>query len=380
MNDPTQRLLRHAVKIACLAVLPATLGCCMSLAAPLAYSDRVEKVARVLDDFHRAATRADGQRYFELFTEDAVFIGTDAGERWSVEQFRAFCEPYFGKGIGWAYVATERHVRLDKSGETAWFDERLQNRSYGEVRGSGVLRRIDGRWKIAQYVLSIPVPNDLSKELVKQIRAAADRGEPESLTHAVVTLGRTLTLRERVVQDLLTQDPDLRPVVMLLADGVDRSQVESLVDALARRGCDMFEIAAEPLSLMEADWNACLERIRSLRGERRFVLVGLGDGAGPALRYTASYGAAVRGLALGAFHSDAARGWLLAGPERIDAPCLVLGGGFRDDRPGGESRSSDHAFYLQLGGPRHWIDLPADPEEGQRLLELALAGWMERLP
>ncbi|HAF75679.1 MAG TPA: hypothetical protein DCG42_00005, partial [Maribacter sp.] len=34
-------------------------------------------------------------------------------------------------------------------------------------RGSGVLKKIDGQWKVAHYVLSIAVPNDLVDELVE---------------------------------------------------------------------------------------------------------------------------------------------------------------------------------------------------------------------
>jgi hypothetical protein len=34
-----------------------------------------------------------------------------------------------------------------------------------------VLRRIGGSWKIAQYNLSIPIPNALVKDVVARIRA-----------------------------------------------------------------------------------------------------------------------------------------------------------------------------------------------------------------
>ncbi|MEM7519043.1 MAG: nuclear transport factor 2 family protein, partial [Planctomycetota bacterium] len=52
-------------------------------------------IASLLDDFHDAAARADLERYFGHFAPNGVFIGTDATERWPVEEFRAFCEPYF---------------------------------------------------------------------------------------------------------------------------------------------------------------------------------------------------------------------------------------------------------------------------------------------
>jgi hypothetical protein len=41
----------------------------------------------------------------------------------------------------------------------------LDSASYGECRGSGVLRQVGGDWKIAQYNLSIPIPNALAKLL-----------------------------------------------------------------------------------------------------------------------------------------------------------------------------------------------------------------------
>jgi len=124
-------------------------------------------VADTLDDFHDAASKADGNRYFDHFAEGAIFLGTDAAERWSVEEFKAYANPYFSQGRGWTYVASERHVSVSAGGSTAWFDERLQNEKYGEVRGSGVLVFERERWRIAQYKLAFPVPNELSSAFLK---------------------------------------------------------------------------------------------------------------------------------------------------------------------------------------------------------------------
>ena len=129
------------------------------------------EAAATLDALHAAAARADGAAYFALFASDAVFLGTDAAERWTVDEFRAYAEPFFSKGQGWTYTPTERHVFVDSSGDTAWFDERLDNAKYGEVRGSGVLVRRNGEWLVAQYNLAFPVPNSLAPDLVERIRA-----------------------------------------------------------------------------------------------------------------------------------------------------------------------------------------------------------------
>ena len=130
-------------------------------------------VEAVIDRMHQAASRADGQDYFNQFTPDARFIGTDATERWSLTAFRAYAEPYFARGRGWTYVPRERTVTVAPIDCrcVAWFDEILDNSSYGEVRGSGVLRLTDGGWKIEQYVLSFAVPNDRADAVVATIKA-----------------------------------------------------------------------------------------------------------------------------------------------------------------------------------------------------------------
>ena len=124
----------------------------------------------VLDDFHDAASKADGARYFGHFATDGVFLGTDATERWTVDEFKAYAKPHFDKGKGWTYKTTERHVDVDVKGVYAWFDELLANEKLGPCRGSGVLRRESGVWKIVQYNLSIPIPNAIAYDVAEQIK------------------------------------------------------------------------------------------------------------------------------------------------------------------------------------------------------------------
>ena len=128
--------------------------------------------AATLDRMHAAASTADGAAYFAQFTPDARFIGTDASERWSLTEFRAYAEPYFAQGRGWTYRPRDRVMTLAPLDCrcVVWFDELLDNAAYGETRGSGVLRLTDDGWKIEQYVLSIPVPNDKARAVVALIR------------------------------------------------------------------------------------------------------------------------------------------------------------------------------------------------------------------
>ena len=130
-------------------------------------------IERVLDAMHGAASRADGEAYFGTFAPDARFIGTDAGERWSLEAFRACATPYFSQGRGWTYRPVTRTVTIAPIDCrcVAWFDEVLDNDAYGSTRGSGVLRLTDDGWKIEQYVLSFAVPNDKARAVVGVIKA-----------------------------------------------------------------------------------------------------------------------------------------------------------------------------------------------------------------
>ena len=148
------------------------------LATPAAAGESPEAAIRaVLDDFHAAAAAADEERYFGHLAPGAVFLGTDGSERWTKEEFRAFVHPYFARGQGWTYRATRRHVTVAADGRTAWFDEVLDNASYGECRGSGALQLYDGVWMIEQYNLTIPIPNQLAKDFVARIREQAAGGE-----------------------------------------------------------------------------------------------------------------------------------------------------------------------------------------------------------
>jgi ketosteroid isomerase-like protein len=133
--------------------------------------DARAKVNAVLDDWHRAAAEANEARYFGHFTSDAVFLGTDATERWTRDEFRAWARPYFARGKAWTFTSTRRSVSLARDGNTAWFDEDLATQNMGPCRGSGVLVNEGGDWRIAQYNLSVPIPNEALGEVKKLIEA-----------------------------------------------------------------------------------------------------------------------------------------------------------------------------------------------------------------
>ena len=141
----------------------------LPIPALILMSSTLQTPEAVLDDWHLAAARADADLYFSLMAPGAVFLGTDATERWTKNEFRTWAEPYFKKGKAWTFKAVKRHVSYSSDGNTAWFDEDLDTPNLGPARGSGVLVRQGKTWRIAQYNLSVPIPNPLMKQVKKDI-------------------------------------------------------------------------------------------------------------------------------------------------------------------------------------------------------------------
>lgn len=122
-------------------------------------------IAPMLDAWHLAAAEARYDDYFQMMSDDAVFIGTDPTENWPLDAFKEFAKPYFDRGKTWNFKALDRHIYLSADGNMAWFDELLDTQMK-LCRGSGVLKKIDGQWKIAHYVLSMTIPNDHTDKVI----------------------------------------------------------------------------------------------------------------------------------------------------------------------------------------------------------------------
>lgn len=117
-------------------------------------------IGQTLDDFHDAAAKADETRYFSHFANDAIFMGSDATERWTKSEFQTWAKPFFSRGKAWTFHASRRVIHVDSGGTIAWFDEDLTTDGLGPSRGSGVLILNAGTWMIAHYNLTLTIPND----------------------------------------------------------------------------------------------------------------------------------------------------------------------------------------------------------------------------
>jgi hypothetical protein len=130
------------------------------------------EINKIIDLWHEAAAQANFDTYFNLMSEDAIFIGTDATENWTKKAFQTYAKPHFEKGKAWHFTSLKRNIYFSADKKTAWFDELLDTQMK-ICRGSGVLTKVKKEWKITHYVLSMSIPNALSDQIVK-LKTASD--------------------------------------------------------------------------------------------------------------------------------------------------------------------------------------------------------------
>lgn len=136
------------------------------MAPAAAQSTAKQNIDQLLNQWHDAAARADFDAYFSKMAEESVFIGTDPTENWHKPAFMKWSKPYFDKGKAWSFTTLERNIFLAEDCNLAWFDELLETHM-GICRGSGVVSKENGKWKIKHYVLSIEIPNDNVSEVTE---------------------------------------------------------------------------------------------------------------------------------------------------------------------------------------------------------------------
>lgn len=126
---------------------------------------QVQEIDGFLNRWHKAASDADFQAFFEKMADSSIYIGTDANERWTKSAFIIFAKPYFDKGKAWDFKPYDRDIHLSADGHYVWFSELLST-WMGVCRGSGILHKSATGWKIEQYHLSVTVPNEVIKDFI----------------------------------------------------------------------------------------------------------------------------------------------------------------------------------------------------------------------
>lgn len=152
--------MKHVLIVTCAVLVFAA-------AAQPAASDTEQDIHKLLDAWHQAAAKADEDVFFGSMADDAIYLGTDATERWTKTELMKWSKKHFDRESAWAFDPYDRTVYVSADGVTAWFEELLKT-WMGVCRGSGVLVRdaADSGWKIVHYNLAVLVPNELIEDFI----------------------------------------------------------------------------------------------------------------------------------------------------------------------------------------------------------------------
>lgn len=146
-------------RIAWVLILCMFLLSCKNQHADHKKEQYIADLNNLMDSWHHAAAVADEDVFFGLLDSNAVYLGTDPGERWLKHEFMDWGLKYFQRDTAWAFIPYNRVWNFSDDFQYAWFDELLETHM-GVCRGSGVLKMSQNKWKIQQYNLALTLPND----------------------------------------------------------------------------------------------------------------------------------------------------------------------------------------------------------------------------
>ena len=129
------------------------------------YTQQEKTLDKIINEWHQNAANAAFDAYFSITTDDFIFLGTAPEERWKKKAFMTFCKPYFDKKTTWDFKPSDRLWNYSEDGNTAWFDESLETWMQG-CRGTGILSRIGGEWRLSYYNLHVLIENDKIQEFI----------------------------------------------------------------------------------------------------------------------------------------------------------------------------------------------------------------------
>ncbi len=127
-----------------------------------------QQVIKVLDDFVLAHETKDLDLLSSCFSDkpDILILGTDKDELWvdKISMVDAQKRAYdtFDKI---KLSVREKVLNMDKSGKTSWFymkvnwfvESKGEKYKFDDVRTTGVLENVGGKWRIVQIHTSLPV-------------------------------------------------------------------------------------------------------------------------------------------------------------------------------------------------------------------------------
>jgi len=129
------------------------------------HMERSSGVEDVIRQMWTSIGTGDAQAVSDLIApvDEVLWIGTDPEEWWSgADEVKRVIEEQLRATGGFDVVGTDPAAFVD--GDVAWVADRgairLPDATEIPLRATGVLRRLDGRWRIVQFHASVGVANE----------------------------------------------------------------------------------------------------------------------------------------------------------------------------------------------------------------------------
>ena len=122
-----------------------------------------------MDTWHHAAATADEDIFFGNMSENGIYLGTDATEKWKRDAMKTWAKKYFEGESAWDFKSSNREIYFSNNKKTAWFDELLET-WMGTCRGSGVLQKETTGWKLVHYNLAVMIPNEKINGVIELVK------------------------------------------------------------------------------------------------------------------------------------------------------------------------------------------------------------------
>ena len=196
--------------------------------------DGEEDVIRFLDSFHRYAATARFDEYFDLFHPEGKFLGTDANENWTMQEFKDWSRQFFeNTDCAWEYIPVpgRRIITIQKcpTGSShgpptyAIFDEVLYSTDLKcHTRGSGTLIYENMKWLLMTYHILFPIPDSKNAFVTSSIIQDKKQQYRNALMRAQLEVKEA---EASVAAEKLLRELDLE------SDGYSKSQQETKKNA-----------------------------------------------------------------------------------------------------------------------------------------------------
>lgn len=127
-----------------------------------------QQVKMVLDDFIVAHETKDLDLLSSCFSDkpDILILGTDSDELWVDQKSMVDAQRRAYDTFDKVKLSVrEKVLKMDKSGKTSWFYMKVDwfvelkgvKHKFNDVRTTGVLENVGGKWRIVQIHTSLPV-------------------------------------------------------------------------------------------------------------------------------------------------------------------------------------------------------------------------------